>query len=118
MELLAVNIVSSWVYGSLLMLVSLGLTLVFGLGRVVNFAVGVFYALGAYFMLTLLTHVDYWVCIVAAPPMVAVVGLALERGMIRPIRGRPEITPCSRPSRWPSRSLASSRPAGIRAHAS
>ena len=73
------------------MLVSLGLTLVFGLGRVVNFAVGVFYALGAYFMLTLLTHVDYWVCIVAAPPVVAVVGLALERGVIRPIRGRPEI---------------------------
>ncbi len=91
MELLAVNIVGSWVYGSLLMLVSLGLTLVFGLGRVVNFAVGVFYALGAYFMLTLLPYVGYWACLLLAPPVVAVVGLALERGVIRPIRGRSEI---------------------------
>ena len=47
-SLLVVNLVDAWLYGSLLAAVAVALTLVFGLGRVVNFAIGAFYALGAY----------------------------------------------------------------------
>jgi len=90
-DFLLVNLLSALVYGSLLALVSFGLTLVFGLGRVVNFAAGVFYALGAYFMLTLLPEVGYWWTIPIAPLLVGGVGLLVERGVIRPIRNRPEI---------------------------
>jgi branched-chain amino acid transport system permease protein len=89
--LLLVNLLSALVYGSLLSLISFGLTLVYGLGRVVNFAAGAFYALGAYVMLTLTSLTGYWYAIVIAPLLVGFVGLLVERGLIRPIRGRPEI---------------------------
>lgn len=86
------NILSMAVYGSLLSLVSFGLTLVFGLGRVVNFAAGVFYALGAYIALTFLPIFgNYWIGLVIAPLIVFVVGLLVELSVIRPIRNRPEI---------------------------
>ena len=52
-SLLAVNLIDAWLYGSLLAAVAVALTLVFGLGRVVNFAIGSFYALGAYVAYTL-----------------------------------------------------------------
>jgi branched-subunit amino acid ABC-type transport system permease component len=89
--LLLVNLLSAAVYGSLLALVSFGLTLVFGLGRVVNFATGVFYALGAYLMLTLLPASGYWAAMTVAPVLVGLIGFFVEQGIIRPIRGRPEI---------------------------
>ena len=79
-------------YGSLLMLVTVSLTLVFGLGRVINFAVGVFYALGAYFLLTLMPRAGgYWPALVIGPLLVAPIGLVIERVVIRRIRDRPEI---------------------------
>jgi len=43
-----INALNGVVYGAFLLLTSLGLSLVFGLGRVVNFAHGAFYALGGY----------------------------------------------------------------------
>ena len=42
------------IYGSFLLLPTLGLSLVFGLGRVVNFAHGALYALGAYLLVDLM----------------------------------------------------------------
>jgi len=88
---LGLNLLSAAVYGSLLSLVSFGLTLVFGLGRVVNFAAGVFYALGAYFALTFLPITGYWFGMAVAPLLVAFIGLLVDQGVIRPIRNRPEI---------------------------
>ena len=88
---LGTNILSTVVYGSMLSLVSFGLTLVFGLGRVVNFAAGVFYALGAYLALTFLPITGYWIGLAVAPLVVGLVGLLTERVVIRPIRNRPEI---------------------------
>lgn len=90
-QAIGVNLLVAAVYGSLLSLVSFGLTLVFGLGRVVNFAAGVFYALGAYLALTFLPITGYWVGIVVAPLLVAFIGLLVDQGVIRPIRNRPEI---------------------------
>jgi branched-chain amino acid transport system permease protein len=58
---------------------------------VVNFAAGVFYALGAYFMLTLSPQTGYWSALAVAPVLVGLIGFVVERGVIRPIRSRPEI---------------------------
>jgi branched-chain amino acid transport system permease protein len=91
LQALGVNLLSTVVYGSLLSLVSFGLTLVFGLGRVVNFAAGVFYALGAYFAMTFLPITGYWFGMAVAMLLVAFVGLLVDQGVIRPIRNRPEI---------------------------
>ena len=49
---LFVNALNGLVYGAFLLLTSLGLSLVFGLGRVVNFAHGALYALGGYVFVT------------------------------------------------------------------
>ena len=97
-KLLGILLLHGWMYSSLLALTAIGLTLVFGLGRVVNFALGVFYALGAYAFVpwtgifsTPLPGGLYWPLLLLAPIFVAPVGLMLERVLIRPIRGRPEI---------------------------
>lgn len=91
-SLLVVNLVDAWLYGSLLAAVAVALTLVFGLGRVVNFAIGAFYALGAYVAYSFRGAVGYWLAIILAAVCVAAFAGAVERIAIRPLRGRTEIT--------------------------
>jgi branched-chain amino acid transport system permease protein len=90
-ELLFAQFVNGMQYGSLLLLVSLGLSLTFGLGRVVNFAQGDLYALGAFFLLTLLSKVSFWLALVLLLPMMAILGYIMDLTLIRRIRSRPEI---------------------------
>ncbi|MFM9887011.1 MAG: branched-chain amino acid ABC transporter permease [Burkholderiales bacterium] len=81
------------VYGAFLLLTSLGLSLVFGLGRVVNFAHGALYALGGYAVIAVINHagVDYWIALVVAPLLVVPIAIAIERLTIHPIRDRSDI---------------------------
>ena len=77
---------------ALLFLVSVGLSLVFGILRVVNFAHGMFYMLGAYFGFTLAARSgSFWLALVLAPPLVGLVGAALESSTLRFIYARPPI---------------------------
>ena len=77
---------------ALLFLVSVGLSLVFGILRVVNFAHGMFYMLGAYLGFTLATRSgSFWLALVLAPPLVGLVGAALESSTLRFIYARPPI---------------------------
>jgi branched-chain amino acid transport system permease protein len=91
-SLLVANLVDAWLYGSLLAAVAVALTLVFGLGRVVNFAIGAFYALGAYVAYSFQRVVGYWPAVILAMICVAAFGGVVERIAIRPLRGRTEIT--------------------------
>ncbi|MGH8694878.1 MAG: branched-chain amino acid ABC transporter permease [Burkholderiales bacterium] len=88
-----VSILNGIVYGSFLLLTSLGLSLVFGLGRVVNFAHGALYALGGYALIAVMhgAGAGYWTALVLAPLLVVPVGIAIERVTIHPIRHRSEI---------------------------
>lgn len=88
-----VNALNGVVYGAFLLLTSLGLSLVFGLGRVVNFAHGALYALGGYALVTVMQRfgVGYWLALAVAPLLVVPVAIAIERATIYPIRNRPEI---------------------------
>ncbi|MGH7318358.1 MAG: branched-chain amino acid ABC transporter permease [Candidatus Rokuibacteriota bacterium] len=74
---------------ALLFLISVGLTLIFGIMRIVNFAHGALYMLGAYagFSFAVWTG-SYWAALVLAPVGVAVVGLGLESLALRPLYGR------------------------------
>ena len=68
----------------LLFLVSAGLSLVFGVLRVVNFAHGVFYMLGAYLGFTAVALSGYfWLALLVAPPIVGVIGALLEASTLR-----------------------------------
>ena len=76
----------------LLFLVSAGLSLVFGILRVVNFAHGVFYMLGAYLGFTAVVVTGwFWPALLIVPPVVGVVGAVLEATTLRFIYRRPPI---------------------------
>jgi branched-chain amino acid transport system permease protein len=73
-------------------LVSLGLTMIFGMMNVLNFTHGVLYALGAYVgYLTVKLTGSFWIALVAAPLIVALVGTLIERISIRPLVDRPHL---------------------------
>jgi len=77
---------------ALLFLVSVGLSLVFGILRVVNFAHGVFYMLGAYMSFTTVTLLgSFWISLVLVPPVVGIFGALLESSTLRFIYRRPPI---------------------------
>jgi branched-chain amino acid transport system permease protein len=72
----------------LLFLLSVGLTVIFGLMHFVNLAHGALYALGAYAGVTASTLAgSYWAGFVAAPVVVTLAGIVLYLGLIRHMRG-------------------------------
>ncbi|MFC0281406.1 branched-chain amino acid ABC transporter permease [Falsigemmobacter intermedius] len=75
--------------GSFYALLSLGLAVIFGLLRIVNFAHGAFYMLGAFAAWMLLNYagIGYWGALFLAPLIVAVVGMVIERTMLRALYG-------------------------------
>ncbi|WP_164705277.1 branched-chain amino acid ABC transporter permease, partial [Pseudomonas viridiflava] len=75
--------------GAFYALLSLGLAIIFGLLRIVNFAHGAQYMLGAFVAVLGLNYlgVNYWVALVLAPLLVGVLGMLIERGPLRRIAG-------------------------------
>jgi branched-chain amino acid transport system permease protein len=71
-------------YAGLLFLVSAGLTLVFGMMNVLNFAHAAMYMLGAYFSYTILQATDqFWLSLMVCPVLLFVVGALIERFLLR-----------------------------------
>lgn len=70
----------------LLFLLSIGLTVIFGLMHFVNLAHGALYALGAYIAASIAGTAGFWVAILAAPIGVALVGVVLYGGLIQRMR--------------------------------
>ena len=77
------------VFGAALGLLALGLTVIFGLLGVMNFAHGELYMLGAYAGIAVIgvTH-SFWVALIAAPILVGVVGAVTEMTTLRPLYNR------------------------------
>src|ERR1043166_4587518 len=78
-----------------LFLVASGLSIIFGVTRIVNFAHGAFYMLGAYVAFTLTERLSgalgFWGGIVAAALIVAVIGVVVEMVLLRRIYHSPEL---------------------------
>jgi branched-chain amino acid transport system permease protein len=86
------QLLNALVLAGLLFLVSAGLSLVFGILRVVNFAHGVFYMLGAYLGFTAVAVTGwFWLALVIVPPAVGALGALLEASTLRFIYRRPQI---------------------------
>lgn len=81
-----VQILNGLVYGGLLYIVSVGLVLIFGLRRVVNFAHGGFYMLGAYAGYSAATIFGFWGGLVSAIVVLALIGILLDYGVFRPLQ--------------------------------
>ena len=74
--------------GCILILVALGLSIVFGLMGIINFAHGIFYMLGAYAgWLTIQLTGSFWLALLTAPLAVGLVGVLVERGVLKRIYG-------------------------------
>lgn len=86
--MLTINIFNGLVYGALLIVMCSGLALIYGLRRVVNFAHGSLYMLGAYLGYAIAGHSNFWVALVAAPALMAVLGVLLDRYGFRLLQDR------------------------------
>ncbi|MBI2316459.1 MAG: branched-chain amino acid ABC transporter permease [Betaproteobacteria bacterium] len=73
-------------YGALLFLLASGLTLIFGVMRIVNLSHGAYFLLGGYIALSVIWATGSWVLAVPVAALaVAVLGLAMERVFLRPL---------------------------------
>jgi len=82
LEILLSQIVSGLVLGGLYVLIAIGLSIIFGLLGIVNFAHGAFFTLGAYLALTLYQAFG-WPAVILAPLIVGAIGMIVERLLIR-----------------------------------
>jgi branched-chain amino acid transport system permease protein len=86
---LLAQVFTGLVLGMIYVLLAIGLSLIFGLMTVVNFAHGALFMLGAYFGVFLLSYTkSFWVALIVAPLMVGALGLLIERFLIRRLYGR------------------------------
>jgi len=84
-----VQAINGIVNGMILALVASGLTLIFGIMDVVNFAHGELFMLGAYTgVLTLTATGNFWVALLAACVVIAVLGAVIQVVALRPLLGR------------------------------
>ena len=85
LELIVFSTLNGLLYGMLLFLLASGLTLIFSMMGVLNFAHASFYMLGAYFGFQISRYVGYWPGLVLAPVLVGVVGALVERYGLRTV---------------------------------
>ena len=83
LELVIFSTLNGLLYGMLLFLLASGLTLIFSMMGVLNFAHASFYMLGAYFGYQISRYIGYWPGLVLAPILVGVVGALVERYGLR-----------------------------------
>jgi len=82
-EFLLTSLLNGLTYGLLLFMLSSGLTLIFSMMSILNFAHASFYMLGAYFAYQISVRVGFWPALVLAPVLVGLLGALVERHGIR-----------------------------------
>ena len=93
LDLFLVQTVNGIVAGMILALIASGLTLIFGIMDVVNFAHGELFMLGAYIgVIVMATTGSFWLALVVATLVVALIGAALQIVTLRPLLGRDPLT--------------------------
>jgi branched-subunit amino acid ABC-type transport system permease component len=88
-----IQTVNGIVTGMILALIASGLTLIFGIMEVVNFAHGELFMLGAYVgVVVLATTGNFWLALLIATLVVALLGAAIQIATLRPLLGRDPLT--------------------------
>jgi branched-chain amino acid transport system permease protein len=92
-DLLLIQVVNGIVSGMILALVASGLTLIFGILDVVNFAHGELFMLGAYVGTTAMVAAgNFWLALVVASVTIALLGAVIQVTTLRPLLGRDPLT--------------------------
>ncbi len=88
-QLLAVQLVAGIALGAVYALLAIGLSLIFGMLTVVNFAHGAFFMVGAFLGVYFLGVTgSFWFSLLLVPLATALIGLVTERFLVRPLYGR------------------------------
>lgn len=82
MDLLGFVLLNGALYGTLLFMLAAGLTLIYGLMGVINFAHASFYMVGAYLAYQVSTLWNFWAALVLVPPMLGLLGGLMRRLLI------------------------------------
>jgi branched-chain amino acid transport system permease protein len=89
LELIAIQLFSGVALGAVFVMLALGLSIIFGLLGIVNFAHGAFFMVGAYAGVFVMDKTgSFWLALVFGPLMVGALGVLVERFLIRPLHGR------------------------------
>ena len=88
LELTAVSLLNGTVYGLLLFMLTSGLTLIFSMMGVLNFAHASMFMVGAYFSFQLGRWVGFWPALVLAPLLCGLIGAAIERYGLRHVHDK------------------------------
>lgn len=92
-ELLLFLMFNGLVYGFIIALIALGLSLVFGIMRIINMAHGDLYMVGAAGAVVLAQYgLSFWVALLALPLLVGALAIPTERYVLRPLEDRPLAT--------------------------
>ena len=83
MEFYAISLLNGISYGLLLFMLSSGLTLIFSMMGVLNFAHASFYMLGAYFAYSVTVLIGFWPALIVAPFLVGLLGAGFEKYCLR-----------------------------------
>lgn len=87
----AAQVLNGLALGSLLMVLSSGLAMIYGLRGVANFAHGALYMSGAYIAYSVADRFSFWLAIIVVPLALAVIGVVLELVFFRPLQHRSHI---------------------------
>jgi branched-chain amino acid transport system permease protein len=88
-QLLGLQIFTGLALGAIYVLLAVGLSLIFGMLTVVNFAHGAFFMVGAYAGYSLYQiFPNFWICLIGVPVITGAIGLLVERFLVRPLYGR------------------------------
>ena len=83
MEFFTISMLNGLSYGLLLFMLSSGLTLIFSMMGVLNFAHASFYMIGAYIAYTIALVIGFWPGLIVAPLVVGALGALFERYCLR-----------------------------------
>ncbi len=83
MEFFTISLLNGISYGLLLFMLSSGLTLIFSMMGVLNFAHASFYMLGAYFAYSTTRYLGFWPALFVAPLLVGILGALFEKYCLR-----------------------------------
>ena len=88
-DLFLLQLFTGLALGSIYVLIALGLSLIFGLLTIVNFAHGQFFTAGAYVGAFILgVSGNFWLALITVPLAIGVLGMPAERFLVRPLYGR------------------------------
>jgi len=93
MGIFAQQLFNGLTIGSVYALVALGLTLVYGILRIPNFAHGALYMMGGYITFMMMTKfgMNYWLSIFISMIIVGIIGILMERLVFNPLRNAPPV---------------------------